>query len=589
MLFITRLFVFLSFSLFLFVIGFYLYHLLQFPSHAALSKRLNHLRKHYPEDILSKTGSNLIEPEARSNHFLKFPIIKKSGTIRVGTFGDSHTFGVEVHKEASYPAQLQELFEKHHTFQKVEVLNFGKGNHSFQQQFFLWEKYAKTYGIDYLLYGPRGLHYERDLTFANNFSFNENFQFPKNRFFLSEEGKLKLAVIKGVYPEDQYKNYYSLIPSVIVFRYDKRPFQLWERYFPFLRKKLKNPFYYSDLPEYVESPKINQILLEKIREDFNKKILFFMDAEWSFESYSYKKDLYNLNLFDSLYRSNFLYKVFGHKSSLGNELVASVYFNALIGKKKFSLNILNCYFKKMDFSVIKENLNFKNIKQIFIGTKNTPIGEIRLNSADHYYKQEDGSYFKENIKSFIGFSGSSVNDFGFSPYLPLPFVLSEKNKIYINFSDKKKVLLGHVKHLDVFGKIFNFYTNYISWKRNAGYTYVYFPLEKLPVDLKTQLLQYKNQKIYLYVDDYILGELLQTTIYGESGFILKPKKMNTFLIMGPMHLIKEQELPSNFSLFIHYVMQDARIFKSLIPEWNCLKEPKIYKLSLPNFEPIKNN
>ena len=597
---VKRFFVFSSFFIFFFAAGFYIYHLSKFPSHDTLSNRLNQLRKYYPDDILIKTGSNLAEPELRINHFLKFPIKKKRETTRVGTFGDSHTFGVETHKEANYPAQLQKLFEKHFTSQKVEVLNFGKGGHSFQQQFFLWEKYAKLYGIDYILYGPRGLYYKKDLTFAYNSSFNENFRFPRNRFFLSEKEGLKLASIKGIHPEDQYKNYYSLIPSLTALRYGKRPFQLWESYFPFLRERLKNPFYYSsDLPEHIESPKINKILLKKIRKDYNKKILLLVDTKWSFESYSDNKNLYNLNFFDSLSQTAFLYKVFGHKSSLGNELVASVYFNALTGKKKFSLNVFNCYFNKMDFSVVKEHLDFKNVKRIFIGTKNTAVGEIRLNSSDHYYKKGGGSFSKiKNTKSLIGFSGSSVNDFGLPPYFPVPFELNKKSKIYIissppphthTFSlssDKKKFVLGHVKPLDVSGKIFNFYANYISWIKYVDHTYARFQLEKLPLDIKAQLLQHRNQKTYLYVDNYVLGELLQTTIYGQSVFILKPKK-HTLLMMGPMHLIKEQELPSDFPLYIHYFMEDARVLKSAIPEWSCIKKNKIYKLSLPNFKPIK--
>ena len=83
MLFIKGFFVFLSFFVFFFVIGFYTYHSSKFPSRDTLSNHLMCLRKYYPDDILVKTGSNLSEPESRTNHFLKFPIKKKSKTIRV--------------------------------------------------------------------------------------------------------------------------------------------------------------------------------------------------------------------------------------------------------------------------------------------------------------------------------------------------------------------------------------------------------------------------------------------------------------------------------------------------------------------------
>ena len=51
----------------------------------------------------------------------------------------------------------------------------------------------------------------------------------------------------------------------------------------------------------------------------------------------------------------------------------------------------------MDFSIVKENINFKNVKQMFIGTKNIPVGEVRLNSSNHYYKQGGGSFSKTKI------------------------------------------------------------------------------------------------------------------------------------------------------------------------------------------------
>ena len=534
-----------------------------------------------------------MEPKSRKNHFLNFPQEKKSGVIRVGVFGASHAFGDETYKKASYPFHLQKLFDEHFPFQKVEVLNFAMGGHSFQQQFFLWEKYAKLYEIDYILYGPRGLVYFRDLSFLDDVAFKPPFPFPKSRFVLLQGGKkgIKLVHVKGTSFEDKYKNYYSLIPSVTALRYDKRAFQLWEYYLPFFKKKLKNPFYYSGLPESVESPKINQILLEKMRKDFNKKMLLFTDSKKFFHSYLDKGALYNLNLFDPLSRKNFLYKVFIHKSSLGNELVAAVYFNALIGNKEFYWNIFNCYLNPIPFSVVKKQLNLRAVEKIFIGTENVSIGELRANVSNHYYEEEKWSFYQnksKNIKSLIGFSRPSVNGFDWSPYFPLPFDLNEKSKVYIEFSGGKKLPLGLFKPLDKYGKIFNLYLNSMKWKMGSTEIYMYFPLKKLSLDLKAELLKYKNQRMFLKLDGYMLGELLRTVVYKQVSLILEPKQQSTFLMMGPMSLIKERDLPSNFPLYVHYLMEDGSVLKSLMPEWSCLKEKKKYKLSLPHFEPIKS-
>ena len=221
-------------------------------------------------------GGQLDVPESRFQHFLNFSSLKQPGTIRVGTFGDSHTFGAEVDKTESYPYQLQELFKKKFPNKKVEVLNFGKNGSGFQEQFFLWEKYAKSYELDYILISPRGLYASRDL----GFSVIWKFAVPKSRFILSKDKKLDLVHIIGDTLEERYKNYYKLIPSWTTFRYDKQPFRVLKEFFPFL-DAVRNPFYYIKISDEEEFVKINIIMLEKIKSLYNKKILFFTDPRFN--------------------------------------------------------------------------------------------------------------------------------------------------------------------------------------------------------------------------------------------------------------------------------------------------------------------
>lgn len=573
---------------FLFIIGFYIFHLFKRPFQNISLKKLNYLQKVYPEDLIMKTGAILIKPKLRKDQFMNFSRKKSKNTIRIGTFGDSFTHGDEVHSEASYPSHLQELFKKKLSSQKIEILNFGVGSHGFQQQFFIWEKYSKHYEIDYILYGPRGLYPDRDITFVKKFQGDTFFRFPKNRFILLGEKEIQILSIKGDAPSEQYRNYYSFLPSPIVLRYDKNPFQIWETYFSFF-KKLENPFYYSDLPDYIESMMINTILLKKISKIYNKKILLFTDNKWFFENYQKVSNLYNLNFFDS-FENRFLYNMFQHKSSLGNEFVANIYFNALIGKKKFNLNVFDCYFNQTDFIVFKKDFNLNNTRQIHIGTKNISIGEVRLNSPDHYYRKEGEGFFQnkqKKIKSFIGFSGSSTNDIGLMPYYPLQFELNNKNRIYIDLQGEK-ILLGRPKPLDTFGIFFNIYTDYIKRIDSNGLKSIYFSIDKLPLSLKKKLLLKHYKKIHLLIDDYILGELkLENKNNKEFNLVLKQKnKKKTFLMMGPIHFLKESHLPSFFTLHIHYLMKDGHILKSSIPEWSCRKKKWKYQLSVPNFEPL---
>ena len=583
------------FFVFLFA-GFYGYHLYKSPSERELSKRLNWLRKYYPEEILMTVGNNLANPDDEENHFLRFSVEKERGAVRIGAFGDSFTFGEEVHGNASWPVQLQTLLSEAFPHHKVEVLNFGRGGHGFREQFILWEHYTYSYNLDYILYGPRGLWYDRDLTFQKNPNIGARrfFVFPGDRFILSKNGGVKRMSLKGSTPEEKYKNYYTFFPTWTALRYDTRPFRLWELYLPFLRGKLKNLFYYSDLPADVESAKINQILFRKMQSANEEKILLLSSAPRNkkiLENYEDIKRSHNLNFFDS-FIENFLYRVFGHASSLGNELTAHVYFNALMGKTKFRLNVFSCRFspKKMGGGVkndIKIDLN--HVKQIRIGTGDTAFGELRVNSPAHEY-MDDGGFSggkSEGVKSFIGFSGRSINDFGLSPYIPLPFELKTGMEVYVEFPKGEIVSLGRIEALDIFEKFFNLYVDYLDYRRRRPAAHVYFITDELPLGFREKLSRYSGKRVVLKIGDYTIGELRAREFYGRSAFRLNHKAENTFIMMGPRGLLREQQLPNQFPLQLHYIMKDDRIFRSRVPEWSCRRERKDYRLSLPNFKPLR--
>ena len=318
-------------SVFLFccfiISGFYIYYLYKYPK--PLNR--NYLLSYYPKDLILKTGGHLHLPEnpkQRTQHFLNFSPVKHPDTIRIGTFGDSHTFGDEVEKTETYPYQLQELLSKKFPDKSIEILNFGMGGVGFQEQFFLWEKYAKNHKLDYILLGPRGFDPNRDTSFAKNWSLDIP-RFPIMRFILSGNNKLKLIHIKGNTLEERYKNYYRLIPSWIALRYDKKPFQIWERLFPIFKNHIVNPFYYIKIPMHKESSKINKLLLKKMNNSHQKKILFFTDYHEIFDMYQQEGSPYNLNFIPFV--NNQFYRVFSHKSSLGNEIIANTYFHSLIG------------------------------------------------------------------------------------------------------------------------------------------------------------------------------------------------------------------------------------------------------------------
>lgn len=566
-----------------FILGGYIYYLYKYPE----PQDIQYLLKYYPKDLILKTGGFLEPSNRRIQYFLNFSPSKKRNTIRIGAFGDSFTFGNEVDKTATYPYQLQQLFNRKFPNKKIEILNFGIPGGGLQGQFFLWDKYFSSYQIDYILLGPRGFYADRDLTFGKNYS-SEIFVYPKNRFILSESETLKQIHIKGNTLKERYKNYYKLFPSRIALRYDKEPFQIWRIFSPHL-KYIQNPFYYKKISQEEESVKINTLLLEKIRDKYNKKILFFTDSLDLFSDYSLIGTEYNLNLIE--HKENLFYKMFDHKSSLGNKLIANIYFNALIGKKNFFLNIISCYFKGIDYITKSFDQDLYQVKSIQIITDSIPVFKLVQNSSDHDHYHTKRSYSKnrrKGIKSFLGFSNKS--DFLKFPYFPLTARLQNGMKVYIQSKNHSRIKLGTIKNLDAFERFFVFYADFIERKIDLNYSYYesYFLLKKMSDPLKKKIETLKGP-MELFIADYKLGTLWPHDLYGKQSLRFVPidgyKK--SFLMMGVSHYINEKDFPNKFPLYIQYNMHNGKNFRSLIPNWECRKEKNKIILQLPNFESLR--
>ena len=306
--------------------------------------------------------------------------------------------------------------------------------------------------------------------------------------------------------------------------------------------------------------------------------------------YNYLSTAHSDNLNFIPFPKNLFYRVFVHESSLGNERIANIYFNALLGEKDFSLNIIQCGFKEI--SGITPPLFFKDlyfVKSIQIIGGKTSISHLKYNSSDHHHN--NGTYLSHKIKgtkSFIAFSNTA--DFSHTPYVPLPIQLKEGMKIHIQLTGKNKIELGSIKSLDSFKKFFIFYGAYIENMIDMGYTHYfsYFLLENMPPFLKEKLEDQK-QSAELFVEDYKLGALQPDKQYGHKVLKFIPDKgsKKTFLMMGlSSGFVREKDFPDEFPLYIQYNMNNGAGFKSLIPDWKCKKEKELIHLSLPNLEPL---
>ena len=579
------------------------------------------LLEHYPEDIILKIGK--LEFPGRKDHFLNFSHEKPPGTIRIGTFGDSFVYGADVEESSSYPRHLQNKLTERFPNRKIEVLNFGVPGHGFQEQFFLWEKYSQQYGLDYILIGPRWFHPDRSATFRKNWGFEKKkpLYYPHERFILSNNDTLKRVHIKGHTLEERYRNYYKLVPSWTALRYDIKPFFILEN---FLRlKPHENPFYYYkekgrewgqrqlDYGSIIkkerfsmneisttyydpmigeETAKINILLLEKIKELYHKKIMVLIDnlvlTEYRDTDYyrSFEKD-YNINWTDYPYEWQSLYRSFGHYSSLGYELPAIYFFNALIGKEHFVWKKIKCFFKKKNYKINKRNINLSEVNSIKLTGGYVSLCDFRLKDDKHYF-QEMNYQIDHSTQSFLTFSSRKSDDFGNAIYHSLPIQLKEGMKVYIQFSDQSKTELGEIHAFDSHGKFFDFYAKYISYYPFYQEHEEYFIFDKMPSFLQEKIAQAST--LALFVEDYQLGTLqwYYPEKYKNKKLKLELYSKARFYPSGPDHYVTEKDVPDRFPLYIQYTMNNGKIFKNRVQNWNCFKERRKVRLNISNFEPL---
>ena len=575
-----------SFFCLIFFLGCFIYLFIKYPQPHKITDNNNHL-KYYPKDLILKTGSRLESPENRVQHFLNFSTKKLKNTIRIGTFGDSYTYGSDVDQPYTYPSQLQNMLNEYFPRKKIEVLNFGVRGHSFQEQFFLYEKYSKTYKLDYILFGPK-LYPNRDITFRKNWG---DLFYPRHRYILSNKTKLKEVYIKGNTVKKRYKNYYRFIPTYTALRYDVKPFQLWEYYFGFLRHKFKNYFYYNKLSYKEESSKINTLLLNRVKKAYNTKTLFVLDP-FPFIEKSYKynelkkyykksENTHNFNYIIHSLEDKLFYRSFHHYSSLGYEIIANYFFHALSGKNQINLTLISCDFKKKSTLKSRNNIKLSQINSIKIFGNNIPLIDFILVYQTKSINQEKIENYKlnkrEEIKSFIGFSSKNFDSFGNTVYFPVPFQLTSKMSIYIK-SSNKKIYLGHINSLDNYKKFFNFYADYIENKFDGDYMSLYFRRNAIK-EIKD------SSKAYLFIENYRLGVLKKDKIKKKILKFIPTKKNISFQMTGPSKL-KIKDIPYKFSLYTHYIMNNGTQFISLIPDYKCKKNKKPVSIKIPNFKPL---
>ncbi|QEG01066.1 GDSL-like Lipase/Acylhydrolase [Stieleria maiorica] len=102
------------------------------------------------EMIPDQQGYTFAEPATINSHGLRNPPIRNRDAVdlRVMCLGDSITFGVGVSDAVPYPRQLEQLLQRHHEGQSVEVINCGVQRYSTYQVIDYLREAVKKYRPD---------------------------------------------------------------------------------------------------------------------------------------------------------------------------------------------------------------------------------------------------------------------------------------------------------------------------------------------------------------------------------------------------------------------------------------------------------
>lgn len=262
------------------------------------------------EDLFFRLGHFLTEKKKSS--FLHFSVEKPTGVTRIGVFGDSNTFGDEVDLDGDFPTQLQALLGD-----GFEVLNFGQPWYSTAQSYILWQEFHKKYDLDIVVFGPRGLYPERNLTFNHTFDL-----FPSalhSRFIIVDD-QLQEIKPSGENQDERFEYYYSFIPSRDYRLYDQRPPSFLKAYSYFFKRDVDNPFYYFD-NKNTEHLQLIQLFLRSMAIESKRFVLINDNAVDDLDSFAWvtQEFIQSSNHIDFGFPFRALK---GHSSVFGNRLTA---------------------------------------------------------------------------------------------------------------------------------------------------------------------------------------------------------------------------------------------------------------------------
>jgi hypothetical protein len=180
----------------------------------------------------------------RRNSFARIPPEKPSGTVRIGCFGDSFTFGLEVWEGSEYASLLERLFREHGR-PEVQVINFGNSGFGLHQTYMMWDYVGRKYGLDAAIFLPLPRYWRgRDTTFTLFDPPRPNLSFHAR--YVLDGDDLALVDVVGDTEAEKFAHYFGFLTPLRYLRYDSKPPAFVRAWLP-RGRTLDNPFYYQGL------------------------------------------------------------------------------------------------------------------------------------------------------------------------------------------------------------------------------------------------------------------------------------------------------------------------------------------------------
>jgi len=270
-----------------------------------------------------------------SNSYLLFDKRKTPGVIRIGVFGGSFVQGAEAAYGHDFPTLLQKRFERAGV-ENIEVINFGLGGRGVHPMYLLWQYVGQRYELDYVVMMPYLFHTTRDESFTHNYGYN-----PVYARYILEGDKIRLISVAGDSVKQAVEIYHRFVPPWRYIRYDNKMPMFLRVLLPARFHNLTNPIYYKLRKFNKDEILITySILFAELAKQVDRLII------WTNASEIY--DLREKVNFPSVYflktqerRPNSLYRApKGHRSALGNQMIADELFSLLTGHDRPELRVV---------------------------------------------------------------------------------------------------------------------------------------------------------------------------------------------------------------------------------------------------------